>query len=281
MPLTRLPIDELRSLCRHRLESLELWLRRLVHDKLSAAFGPEYFNAMHNGNNIFSASIRRHAETRMQQNPARYSKSLDALQLDHLVSILCKEDLFSSQFADALRHAFPEGRTEARTFLDRLVEIRNPLAHANPVSEHQALRVFCYSGDIVNSIQEHYVAMGTSDEFNAPHFVTFRDSLGNSRSVNKTQDHIDLTETRLRVGDEVRLEVDIDETEGNSAVHWAVGNISNGETGTGKSFTLALTPRHVNESFAIGVSLVSEKDWHRHGNFDAYLWVTYKVLPLP
>lgn len=62
MPLTRLPIDDVRNLCRHRLESLELWLKRLIHDKLSAEFGPDYFTQSQNGNHIFSASVRRQAE---------------------------------------------------------------------------------------------------------------------------------------------------------------------------------------------------------------------------
>lgn len=281
MPLSRIPIDELRSLCRHRLELLELWLRRLIHDKLSTALGLEYFNQQVNGNYIFRSEIRRYAETRMQQDPRRYARPLDALLLDHQVDILCKEDLFVGYFAEPLRKAFPEGRNEARTFLERLVAIRNPLSHANPISSHQALRVFCYVDDIIDSIQEHYIAMGAGDEFNAPSFVTFRDSAGNSVPINKTRLHVELTDTKFRVGDRIRLEVDTDDIGGESVVRWVVNNIPAGESSTGNSFTLELTPRHVNESFTVSASLTSPKDWHRHGNFDAHLVISYKVLPPP
>ncbi|MGB3381749.1 MAG: hypothetical protein WBA47_09210 [Rhodanobacter sp.] len=281
MPLSRIPIDELRSLCRHRIEALELWLRRLIHDKFSSAFGLDYFHYQVNGNYIFRTEVRKHAETRVQQDPRRYSRPLDALLLDHLVDILCKEDLFTGHFREALRKAFPEGRQEARTFLTRLVEIRNPLSHANPISSHQALRVFCYADDVIESIQEHYAAMGAGDEFNAPNFVTFRDSAGNSVPINKTREHLELTKTKFRVGDRVRFEVDTDGIGGDCTVHWVVANIGRGESGTGNSFTLELTPRHVNESFTVSASLISSKDWHRHGNFDAHLVVTYKVLPPP
>ena len=281
MPLSHIPIDELRNLCRHRIESLELWLRRLVHDKLSSAFGPDYFQEQTNGNYIFRAEVRHRAEARFQQDPGRFSRLIDALQLDDLVYILCKEDLFTGYFREALRRAFPDSSQEARTFLKRLVEIRNPLSHANPVSSDQALRVFCYASDVINSIQEHYAEMRERNEFNAPNFVTFRDSAGNSLSINQTRQYLDLTGTKFRVGDQIRLEVDTDDVTGESAICWIVANISNGESCIGNSFNLELKPRHVNESFMISVSLISGKDWHRHGNFDASLSIAYMVLPPP
>ena len=183
MSLTQLPIDDLRTLCRHRLETLELWLRRLIHDKLTAAYGHAYLEHEVSGNHIFRGEVRQKASARMRENPDRYSRPVDALFLDDLVTTLCKKDLHREHFRDALSGAFPDGCEEARTFLSRLVDIRNPLAHANPISDHQVLRVFCYSQDVIKSITDHYESFGMSREFNAPTFVAFRDSIGNSEYI--------------------------------------------------------------------------------------------------
>ena len=64
-------------------------------------------------------------------------------------------------------------------------------------------------------------------------------------------------------------------------VNWNVANISKGESGSGSSFEIVLTPRHVGEDFSIVATLKSIEEWHRHQNFDAQLVVGYKVLPPP
>lgn len=281
MSLTQLPIDDLRTLCRHRLETLELWLRRLIHDKLTAAYGHAYFEHEVHGNHIFRDDMRRNAVARMQKNPDRYPRPVDALLLDDLVTTLCKEDLHREHFRHALSGAFPDGRVEARTFLERLVEVRNPLAHANSISDHQALRVFCYSQDVIKSITDHYESLGMGREFNAPTFVAFRDSVGHARDIAETKARLDFLDTIFRPGDRLRVEVDVDDSFSTDTytVNWVVANISNGESGSGSNFEILLTPRHVGEHFSIVATLKSIKEWHRHSNFDAHLSVTYKVLP--
>ncbi|MEO1126504.1 MAG: hypothetical protein AAFX95_20890 [Cyanobacteria bacterium J06639_16] len=262
------------------METLELWLRRLIHDKLTDAHGHSYFDHEFGGNHIFRAEVRRNATTRMREQPNRYSRPIDALLLDDLVATLCKEDLYRLYFRDALIGAFPEGREEARTFLTRLVNIRNPLSHANPISDHQALRVLCYSKDVIQSITDHYEVLGMGREFNAPTIVAFRDSEGHAEQIVATRARCDFSETVFRPGDRLRAEVDVDDTfpADSYTVKWVVANISAGESEIGNSFELLLTPRHVGEIFTICATLTSNKDWHRHSNFDATLAITYKVL---
>lgn len=280
MPLSHIGLDELRNHCRHRIETLELWLRRLIHDKLSAAYGSDYFDYEIGGQHLLRAAIRQRAKERMDKESQRYGRAVDALMLGHLIDILCKQELYRDHFRDALHDAFPNGPEEARTFLSRLEPIRNALSHANPISHHQALRVFCYVEDVIKSIQGHYANMGAADEFNAPSFVMFRDSAGNSVPIGDTRAHLRLTETRFRVGDTIRLEVDVDDTAGGSTVVWRVQSIV-GESGTGRSFVLELTQRHVNQNFIIIAELSSPREWHRHGQFDARLMAVYTVLPSP
>ena len=48
---------------------------------------------------------------------------------------------------------------------------------------------------------------------------------------------------------------------------------------TGLSFALTILPKHVAEELKLVVLLISKRDWHRRGLFDALLNVAYKVLP--
>lgn len=124
--------------------------------------------------------------------------------------------------------------------------------------------------------------LGMSQEYDAPMFTRFSDSLGNVEHIREPRKNLNyLSSGPLRVGDAIRLEVEVDAHYGEDdyAICWTVSNISNGESGAGKFFSLVLEPRHVNEQFAIQVTLKSRKDWHRMGNIDSYLTINYKVLP--
>lgn len=280
VPFSHLQIDDLRNKCKHQLEVFELWLRRLVNDELTDAYGSDYFEYRKDGQYIFRGEIRQRAADRMTANPGRYIRPIDALLLDDLVTTLCKEQLYTDHFRAALETAFPEGNSEARTFLARIVSVRNPLYHANPISYHQAARVFCYTEDVIQSIKAYYSAMGKDSEYNAPSFVAFRDSAGNNLSISRTSE-IHTLQPIFRPGDTIRMEVDIDDSfsADDCTIKWAVVNIGQAETGEGKEFILDLKPAHVSEQLSLLITLHSNKEWHRHGNYDARLAITYKVLP--
>lgn len=44
---------------------------------------------------------------------------------------------------------------------------------------------------------------------------------------------------------------------------------------------LELDNSHVREKFHFHCQVVSNRDWHRFGHYDDWLWLTYKVLPPP
>jgi hypothetical protein len=281
---TEIPISALRNHCRERIETLELWLRRVIHDKLLAQFGDDYFEKSLNGNQLFNTEIRKKSVSRMTSNPGRYSRPLDSLVLDDLITTLCKPELHRGFFQDTLKSAFPDGAAEARTFLARIVDIRNSLAHANPISDHDALRVFCYSQDIISSIRQHYLEASVKNEFNAPIFVRFTDSLGHSEAISPQTTgnaSFNYPDCILYPGERLRLEVSVDDSFNSESyqVTWHVANISGGETSVGSHWDLLITTRHVGVIFTVAAVLQSNKDWHRHSNFDARLSVSYKVLP--
>ncbi len=283
MPLHKISSEELRLACRQKLETCEIWLRRLIHETFSSSFGSSYFDSgVFNGNNLFRSGFRDHARHRMREQPARYSREIDTLLLDHLVATLCKQDLYSAYFQPALRHAFPDGNAEARTFLDRLVYIRNALSHANPVSIHEAERALCYCDDVIWSLKEFYREQNMAEEYNAPRFIRFIDSLGHAEYPQNTRSQYDYSnDSSLRPGDNIRLEIEVDSSfhPEEYTVEWVVANISNGESGLGTSFVLTIQPRHVGQTFTIRALLKSRQGWHRHQNFDDYLTISYKVLP--
>ena len=80
--------------------------------------------------------------------------------LEDAIYIICKPELLKDHFRVPLAIAFPDGREEARTFLNRILAPRNNLAHANAISTRQSEQVVCYSNDVIDSLKQHYRAIG-------------------------------------------------------------------------------------------------------------------------
>jgi hypothetical protein len=180
MPLHALSDDERRSHCRREIEALEHWLRRLVHETFSEAYGANYLHAADNdGNRLFKSETAAEIEARRGREPSRYPRPIDAAHLDDLVRVICKHENYTRHFREALHTAFPQGNEEARTFLNRVVEIRHNLSHATPLSVHDALRVICYSQDVLASLKGYYTAMNEKNEYNVPMIMKIADSQGN------------------------------------------------------------------------------------------------------
>lgn len=283
MALHLLSTEELRASCRQRLESCELWLRRLIHETLLSEFGSAYINtATLNGQPLFGGKVRKRVASRLATAGHGYARPIDTLLLDDLKSVLCKQDAFGKYFQPALRHGFPCGSMHLRLVLDRLVPIRNALSHANPISAHDAERVLCYCSDIISSLVVHYEGIGMSRDFDAPSFTRYGDSVGRVRFPSATDEQLNFTqEAAFRAGDTIWLEVDVDAyyPSDGYTVKWQVANIHDAERGEGQRFVLTLLPKHVSKDFAIFVSVASNKAWHRHGSHDARLVLVYTVLP--
>ncbi|MEQ5844282.1 hypothetical protein N0A02_33000 (plasmid) [Paraburkholderia acidicola] len=269
--------DEMRNLVRHRLETLERWLRRLIDDTLNAHYDGSLAK-LPIKNEIVKAAVERRLK-----EPDRYPREVDALLFSDLVTILCHPQLFASRFQDALKGAFPDGTAEARTFLDRIAEARNPLSHANDITSHQALRVACYSGDVIDSLKAHYASINMAQTYNAPSFIRVWDDRGNSAQIEKTEGcHFDFKGTQLRPGDSLQLEVQPDESfpADSYKVEWTVSNVNPPVVCLGKSFFVTIENRHVSQTgLAIMAKIISTRDWHRHGEHDAIFWVWYSALP--
>jgi hypothetical protein len=65
MLLHALSDGERRSHCRREIEALEHWLRRLVHETFSDAYGPAYLDAIgEDGNRIFKSETAKELNAR-------------------------------------------------------------------------------------------------------------------------------------------------------------------------------------------------------------------------
>jgi len=209
--------DQIRNLCKEKIESLEHWLKRLIDEKLSASHG-DYFSYVDGaGNRLIKKGIVDALEKRLKKEPTRYVRKIDAVLFSDAIDIICNPQLYSI-FAPGLRFAFSEGRDEARTFMYRLLDSRNRLYHSNPISLHEAEQVVCYSTDIVESLKQHYGAIGMQSEYNVPTILKFSDSFGNVYFRNQMIDWaggvmMDLSKQPTSVlwpGDVLTLEIEVD-----------------------------------------------------------------------
>lgn len=207
-------IEETRSACKEKIESLEFWLRRLLDLTLTAKYGASYFDAKDAaGTPIFGNKIRSHATVRMNSDPQRYPRPIDTLLLEDKARTICK--LFPD-FKDALAAVF-HNRETARRFFDQISSARNPLYHANSISLRQAEQVFCYCNDILDSLKQYYADKGMTYAYDAPLIIRFTDSFGNTGHRAAGKEGTPLSggfagdpRSELRVGDRLTVEVEID-----------------------------------------------------------------------
>ncbi len=273
-----------RIICKQTLESLEFWLRRLIHDTLSKAFGNDYLHAKKTGgDNIINNGIRKSIQDRKDAEPERFPRLIDASLLEHQIDIICNPDLYNKFFSDPLKIAFPDGREEARTFLKRLVYPRNCLYHANPISVRMSEQVVCYSHDIIDSLKEFYRMNNQEKEFTVPVIIKFSDSLGNTyhRADSENIAYLDFStkpECVLYPGDVIRIELEVDPS-------YTAGKYQFRFGGTPQDYSDSnILVYTVKESDAqpkkvIHCQVKSDKAWHRMSGRDDEIAVYYKILP--
>lgn len=287
MPLSRLPERDLRDACRARLEMLELWFRRLIHEQFEQIYSNDILNAKNAaGDFVLKKQIRENIEKNLRDRPGRYKRPVDAAMLDDLITIICKPDTYKSCFATALAVAFPLGAEEARHFLNRLLTPRNHLSHANPISIRQAEQVICYCNDIVYALRKFYEMRGAADDYNVPSILRMWDSFGHIEHAKANSasasifDYSDDPACYLRPGDTLTIEIEVDPSFWNEGfvVKWSA-IIEEQQGDRLVKFILPVENRHVGRQLPINIKIISHQDWHRHQMFDDFWQVTYRVLP--
>ena len=292
MPLYSMPENEMRNHCKRAIEGLEFWLRRLIDNRLSDAYGPNYVDATRaDGSRIIRSELSRKLVERLKAEPQRFSRDIDAALLDEQIDIICNPVLYKDHFRVALESLFPQGNEVARTTLQRLIAPRNALYHSNPLSVHAAYRVLCYSMDVVEALKDYYARISMAEQYNVPTVIKVSDSLGRVEHLSGSNRHpngpamIDYSNDAsayLRCGDTISIEVEVDPAfdAEDYDIEWLISNIGGPKT-VGPKFSLVLIDRYVSTRFCVVCRVTSKKAWHKLGTFDDQIDIAYRVLPPP
>ena len=87
--------SEIRNICKEKIESLEHWLRRLIDESLRNVYGDFFAYEDEHKNRLISKKTVESLTVRINKEPNRYSRKIDAVLLDDAISIICKPNLGS------------------------------------------------------------------------------------------------------------------------------------------------------------------------------------------
>lgn len=285
MPLFKMTEADLRDLCKRNVETLEFWLRRVIHEQLRRSFGDNYWEV---SPPIIKKDIRDRVSDRINKSPAgRFPRWIDATLIEHQIDLLCNERLYKENFKSFFVGLFPEnfscGREYLKFVLDKCAIVRNALYHSNPISIRQAEQLLCYVNDIIDSVKTYYSEKNMQTDFNAPSIISYSDSLGrkfySDQMGNGSTKHLDFQSQKLFCDSRIKMSIEIDSSfkEDQYKIIWSRGTLN--EIGVGSEIVIELDQSYVSEFTTIRVRVVSNKTWHRHGLHDDDLRIFLSVLP--
>lgn len=289
--LAYMPTAQLRDVCWKDIENVEHWARRLINDIMIEGYGEDYFNySDDNGNRIIKMEIVRTLQSRVENEPRRFPRMVDALAFENLIAILCNRDLYAKHFHVALKYAYPCGVEDARHHMTVIKDIRNRYAHLNVISIRDAERAICYSHDFIDSLKEYYQKTGKEKDYNVPTFVKISDSQGLiyhfSSDGNNWLTDKECGSIKLRSGEIYRVEVEVDPTFDPSGFslewycEWEYEEKYKRFRDT-NCIDIHITNEMVGRSLKICCTLTTDKKWHKHGSYDDYFQYEIKTILPP
>ena len=278
--------EELRLYCRNNIESLETWARRLIHEKMVEKYGNDYVNKqLEDGNHLVKAEIRKHIQGMMTKEPTRFHRAVDTLFIDQIIYFLCHPVWYKDLFKSALDYIYPQGKDEAREFLNRLVPIRNPLSHSNPITMHDVERAICYSHDFIEGLKKYYKDRGEEQVWNVPRIIKVKDSLGNVFD-NATETHgqksIFRVRQELHCGDTYTVEIEVDSSFPKSEyeILWRSNQGFRAEQyNDSEKYIINFQEKDVAQTHSIACKIIQKKNWHKYGYYDCEIVLHLTVLP--
>ena len=281
--------DELRAVCRNHLESFEKWSRLIVHKVLTEKIGENYFFSTNpDGNYLIKKALVEKAKEMMLNEPSRFPKPVDTLFLEDIIYILCKNDFYRDYFSSFLTKMYPEGVNELRTFLNRLIPIRNKLSHTNPFSIRDAEQCVCYCNDFIECIKEYFIMTNQEKDFNIPTIIKVVDSLGNEYLIKEgrageTLNIIDPNTNQKKTffhNDKFSLDLTIDPSFDDTSytLNWTPKNGME-VLNNGKKINVTITDTLIGDEVILWCRLITKNTWHRFLNYDQQLIVHFKALP--
>ncbi|WP_409415747.1 hypothetical protein [Flavobacterium sp. PS2] len=283
MPLYKLTEEDKKGYAKKYLENLEYWLRRIIDQKFTEKFGNDYINYETAGQFLIRKEIREKVETRFNKYSERFQRKIDATLLEHLIEIICKENLYNEIFKPFFEQNFKLGRIQLKNNLTELSDIRNRVNHVNPISVRQLEKSICYTNDIIESIKEHYKTLNMDKKFNVPTFLSYSDSFGQHflrEHINWATNCLVLNNRKFDIYcyDKISLEVEIDPSF-SSAEYDVIWNIGKREIINEKNIEITFNESDVADFYSVIVKVVSKKSWHKLNNCDDCLAIQFTILP--
>ena len=261
---------EIRNSAKEILESLEHWSRRLIDEKFTQKYGPDYFDCkLNNGESLIKSEILNNTAERMAQNPKRFPRRIDAILMEDIAYFLCKDSFYNEFFREILEKSF-SGQREIKHRLEILKGIRNKLYHGNSISYREAEQAICYSNDFIECYKAYYVSAGKEQEYNVPFLVKVEDSWGRCgyRDETKTEKiSLPYERTKLRPGDEYKVWVEVDGSfpEDFYEIIWWMNDR---KVATGKEFIFRATIDMVASMQFVQCTLKTKRQWHKYRTYD-------------
>ncbi len=292
--------EDIREVCRREIEILEHWARRIINDTFIENYGQDYFSYRNeNDEPLIKKEIITRIYDMKSKYPDRFPRLIDAMHLSDIIVILCKESLYNKHFCSALNGMFPQGKEEARLFLNRIETIRNKLSHANPISVREAEQVICYCHDFIDGFKMFYKEIGKEKDYNVPTFISATDVLGNSFLPVDWSESLELyidtslltngekKEIRLRAGDIYSLSISVDPSfeRDQYDIQWLVtsGFMGDNYNAIYENITKIDIPIGVNmvgSYLEIKCILTTKKEWHKHHSYDDMFELSiHTILP--
>ena len=280
--------EEIRSLCRVNIEAFEKWARTIIDSELTKNLGVNYFDLELAPNvPVVKKSIRDKTAQMMISNPQRFHRKIDTLFLDEIIYLLCRNNLYKRFFKDFLDLIYPDGNAEARTYLNRLVPIRNCLSHSNPISIRDAERCICYTNDFIDGVKQYFYDKGEERVFNTPNAIKLNDSLGNEFQLNKDTmfESICINRTgttqlhQFHLGERYSawLTLDPSFTPEQYTIEWHIE--CGRHLGNDSRLDIEIAEDMIRERCPIYCTIKSTKSWHRYRGYDQQFAIVFQVLP--
>ena len=164
---------ERREIARRHVESLEVWLRRVIDHQLSV-IGANYHQALEGKNPVVPPKIAQQIEKRVQAEPHRYPRWIDASQRNEAIAIL--QHQYEKRFQTVFN---PLPKVVVMHMLKGVADHRNPLMHGNACGVRALEQCVCYSNDLIDACKAFFMKINKERQYDAPTFTRFTDSNGN------------------------------------------------------------------------------------------------------
>jgi len=249
------------------IEDVEIALRNFISVMLKNKLGNDWINScgldpsrVETFDNARAKELERLKSAKIEDRLIYYS------ELSDLMTIIIKNwEVFIPVFLK---------KSKFELYMGTLIGYRIPNAHSRILLSHQKHLAIGISGELRNQIVTYRSKMETGEDI-YPSLESITDNLGNFWDISKGYSLTN--EQILYPGDVLEFTINATDPQGGKlfyALHpqpqWQESNI----------MTIRITKDHINEPYMFVIVVQSDKDYHKDGQYDSVVSMSYKIRPL-